>query len=95
MKITKEEVRHIARLSRLALSADETETFSGQLNAIIEYVEKLNELVTGDITPTSHVLPLENVTRSDRCAPSLSREDALKNAPDATEKFYRVPKIIE
>ncbi len=95
MRITKEAAQHIAKLSRLALSENEADTFSGQLNSIIEYVEQLNKLDTGAVDPTSHVLPLKNVMRDDIPAASLPREEALKNAPDATEKFYRVPKIIE
>lgn len=95
MKITTEDVKHIARLSRLSLSDEETETFCSQLNTIIEYVEQLNSLNTGNTEPTSHVIPLNNVMRDDIPAASLSVEEALKNAPDSTEKFYRVPKIIE
>lgn len=95
MKITKEEVRHIASLSRLSLSEEEVETFGDQLNAIIEYVEHLKELDTAGTEPTSHVLPIRNVTREDVSGASLPREEALRNAPDATDKFYRVPKIIE
>lgn len=95
MKITSEDVKHIARLSRLFLSDKEIDIFSGQLSSIIEYVEQLNSLDTGNIKPTSHVIPLNNVMRDDIPAASLSAEDALKNAPDSTEKFYRVPKIIE
>ncbi len=93
--ITREDVYHIARLSRLSLSETETETYGDQLNAIIAYVEQLNNLDTREVEPTSHVIPLRNVTREDSVRPSLSREEALRNAPDATERFYRVPKIIE
>ncbi|MCL5063073.1 MAG: Asp-tRNA(Asn)/Glu-tRNA(Gln) amidotransferase subunit GatC [Nitrospiraceae bacterium] len=95
MKITNEDVKHIARLSRLHLSDEETDTFSGQLSSIMEYVEQLNSLDTGNIEPTSHVIPLNNVMRDDILMTSLPVEEALKNAPDSTEKFYRVPKIIE
>lgn len=95
MKITNEDVKHIARLSRLYLSDEEMETFSNQLSAIVEYVEQLNSLNTNDIEPTSHVIPLKNVMRSDIIISSLSVENALKNAPDAAGSFYRVPKIIE
>lgn len=95
MKITTEDVKHIASLSRLSLSDEETETFGSQLNTIIEYVEQLNSLNTGNTEPTSHVIPLNNIMRDDIPAVSLPVEDALKNAPDSTEKFYRVPKIIE
>lgn len=95
MKITKDEVKHIARLSRLSLSEGELETFSGQLSTILEYVEQLNRLDTAGIEPTSHIIPLRNVMRDDVPAASLPREEALRNAPDSDGKFYRVPKIIE
>jgi aspartyl-tRNA(Asn)/glutamyl-tRNA(Gln) amidotransferase subunit C len=95
MKITVEDVKHIARLSRLSMSDSEIEIFSGQLSSIIEYVEQLNSLDTGNIEPISHLIPLKNVMRDDILLGSLDRESALQNAPDATDKFYRVPKIIE
>ncbi len=95
MKITSEKVKHVANLSRLYLSDDEIKIFCNQLNTIIEYVEQLNSLDTDNIEPTSHVIPLNNIMRDDILAASLPAENALKNAPDATEKFYRVPKIIE
>lgn len=95
MKITKDDVKHIARLSRLYVTDEEMETFSNQLSSIIEYVEQLNSLNTSDIEPTSHIIPLKNVMRSDIIEPSLPAENALKNAPDAAGAFYRVPKIIE
>jgi aspartyl-tRNA(Asn)/glutamyl-tRNA(Gln) amidotransferase subunit C len=95
MRITKDEVKHIAQLSRLSLSESDIDVFSGQLSTIIEYVEQLNRLDTGGVEPTSHVLPLDNVMRDDAQTASLPREAALKNAPDSNGKFYRVPKIIE
>jgi aspartyl-tRNA(Asn)/glutamyl-tRNA(Gln) amidotransferase subunit C len=95
MRISKEEVKHIAGLSRLSLSEEDMETFGIQLNKIIEYVEQLNRLDTADVEPTSHAIPLKNVMRDDVPRASLTKEEALKNAPDSTEKFYRVPKIIE
>lgn len=95
MQITKEEIEHIAVLARLCLSEEEKELFGSQLSSILGYMEKLNELDTKDIEPTSHVLSLNNVMRDDLQAASLPREDALVNAPSHTEKFYRVPKIIE
>ncbi len=95
MQITKEEIEHIAVLARLCLSEEEKELFVLQLSSILDYVEKLNELDTKDIEPTSHVLSLNNVMRDDLQAASLHREDAMVNAPSHTEKFYRVPKIIE
>mgnify|MGYP001565005242 CR=1 FL=1 len=94
-KITKREVGHVAKLARLELSEEEQEVFTKQLNSILTYVEKLNELDTKDIEPTSHVLPIQNIFKEDKIKESLPREKALSNAPDRTEEFYRVPKIIE
>ncbi|MCE5312419.1 MAG: Asp-tRNA(Asn)/Glu-tRNA(Gln) amidotransferase subunit GatC [Nitrospiraceae bacterium] len=95
MKITKEEVRKIGSLSRLHLDEDDTALYEDQLNRILDYVEQLGRLDTEGVEPTSHVLPLNNVMREDVVRESLSRESALGNAPDHTDKFYRVPKIIE
>jgi aspartyl-tRNA(Asn)/glutamyl-tRNA(Gln) amidotransferase subunit C len=95
MKMRKEEIEHISLLARLSLSEEEKELFGSQLSSILDYMEKLNELDTKDIEPTSHVLSLCNVSRDDTLKPSLLKEDALMNAPDHTEKFYRVPRIIE
>jgi aspartyl-tRNA(Asn)/glutamyl-tRNA(Gln) amidotransferase subunit C len=95
MRISKKEIEHIASLARLYLSEEEKELFGLQLSSILDYMEKLNELDTKDIKPTSHVLPLSNVMRDDIPRPSIPREDALLNAPDHTDKFFRVPKIIE
>ena len=88
------EIGHIALLARLELSEEEKALFSRQLGSIIEYIEKLNELDTGSVEPTAHVLPLHNVFREDSVQPSLPREMALQNAPERNEQFYRVPKII-
>jgi aspartyl-tRNA(Asn)/glutamyl-tRNA(Gln) amidotransferase subunit C len=95
MKISKEEIEHIAVLARLSLPEEEKELFGSQLSNILDYMEKLNELDTKGIEPTSHVLPLSNVMRDDAPRPSIPKEEALTNAPDHTEKFFRVPKIIE
>lgn len=95
MKISREEIEHIASLARLYLTEEEKDLFGSQLASILDYMEKLNELDTRDISPTSHVLPLSNVMHYDMPSHSISREDALRNAPEHTEKFYRVPKIIE
>ena len=95
MKISKKEIEHIAVLARLSLSEEEKEVFGPQLSGVLDYMEKLNELDTKDIEPTSHVIALSNVMRDDRVTDSIPREDALMNAPSHTDKFYRVPKIIE
>jgi aspartyl-tRNA(Asn)/glutamyl-tRNA(Gln) amidotransferase subunit C len=95
MKITRKEVEHVAKLARLALRDEEIETLTNQLGNILTYVEKLNELDTTNIEPTSHVLPIKNVLREDEAGKSIEREKALGNAPDRTEEFFRVPKVIE
>jgi len=95
MKIIKEEIEHIALLARLSLSEEEKGIFGSQLSSILDYMEKLNELDTSTVQPTSHVLSLHNVMRDDLLRSSITREDALSNAPAHTEKFFRVPKIIE
>ena len=92
MKIS---VEYIARLARLSVSEEEKGLFGPQLNNILSYMEKLNELDTKNVEPTSHVLSLSNVMREDMPGDSIPRGDALMNAPDHTDKFYRVPKIIE
>ncbi|MBI5849074.1 MAG: Asp-tRNA(Asn)/Glu-tRNA(Gln) amidotransferase subunit GatC [Nitrospirae bacterium] len=88
-------IDHLSRLARLALTEEEASRYGNQLDNILQYVEKLNELDTTGIEPTSHVLSISNVMREDTVRPSLNREDALMNAPDKTDSFYRVPKIIE
>jgi aspartyl-tRNA(Asn)/glutamyl-tRNA(Gln) amidotransferase subunit C len=95
VRISKEDIEHIASLARLHLTEGEKDLFGLQLSSILDYMEKLNELDTTDVEPTSHVLPLSNVMRDDVSGPSIQREDALMNAPDHTDKFFRVPKIIE
>jgi aspartyl-tRNA(Asn)/glutamyl-tRNA(Gln) amidotransferase subunit C len=95
MKITRAEVEHVARLARLVLSAEEAETFTGQMDAILAYVDKLNELDTAGIIPTSHAVPVENAFRADEVRPSIGIDNALANAPDRVEGFFRVPKVIE
>ncbi len=95
MKITKKEVEHVAKLARLALKDEEADQLTRQLSDILTYVEKLNELDTKDVEPTSHVLPVRNVLRDDEVRGSIDRGKALVNAPDRTEEFFRVPKVIE
>jgi aspartyl-tRNA(Asn)/glutamyl-tRNA(Gln) amidotransferase subunit C len=92
MKIS---IEHLSRLCRLSVSDDEKILFANQIDSILNYMDKLNELDTGNVEPTSHVILLSNVVREDLPRDSLNRQDALMNAPDKTDKFYRVPKIIE
>ena len=95
MDITVSDVEHVARLARLELSQDEKTLFAGQMGAILGYVEKLKELNTEGILPTSHAVPMENAFREDGVQPAIGVEKALANAPDRVESFYRVPKVIE
>ena len=94
-KITKEQVEHVARLARLDLSETEKDVMTQQLDRILGYADKLNELDTSGVEPTSHVIPMVNVMREDELRPSLSPDDALANAPDREDAFFRVPRIIE
>ena len=95
MKITKEQVEHVAKLARLAITEEEKATFSEQLSSILTYVEQLNRLDTSKVEPTSHVISMQNVFREDRVKDCLPREEVLAGAPDASEEFFRVPRIIE
>lgn len=95
MKISKDMVKHISMLSRLELKNEEIELYQDQLSRILDYIEKLNEVDTSEIEPTSHVLSINNVFRDDKKNITLSRDEALRNAPDGTDKFFRVPKIID
>jgi aspartyl-tRNA(Asn)/glutamyl-tRNA(Gln) amidotransferase subunit C len=94
MAVTRKEVEHIAELARLQLNESELEEYTLQLNKILEYVEKLNELDTENIKPLSHPVEGENVFREDIVHPSVDREDALKNAPSKNDEFFKVPKVI-
>jgi len=95
MKITKQEVEHVAKLARLELSEQEKDQLTDQLSGILTYVEKLNELTTTGVEPTAHVLDISNVMRDDLPQESLSQEQALANAPDKAAGHFRVPLIIE
>jgi len=90
-----EQVRYIAHLARLELSPEEEEKFTHQLGRILSYVEKLGELDTKNVPPTSHVLPIKNVFREDRLSFSLSPEEALSNAPSKERRYFKVPKIVK
>ena len=95
MDIGIKQIEQVANLSRIKLTDEEKGIFREQLTDILGYIEKLNELDTRDVEPTSHVLSMKNIFRDDEQTPSLSREKALRNAPGRIDNFYRVPKIIE
>ena len=95
MKIARQEVEHVAVLARLALDESELDQLTGQMNKILDYVDKLDELDTDGITPTAHAVPVENAFREDIVRTSIGNDKALKNAPEAANNCFRVPKIIE
>ncbi len=95
MKITKDEVKHIAFLARLDLSESEIEQYTKQLNDILIYMEKLNQVRTEEVEPLSHPFFTKTVFRDDIVKPSLSQEKAIENAPQKAKGFFKVPKIIE
>lgn len=95
MSISREQVEYVAHLARLELSASETEKITSQLDQILGYVEKLNELDTQSIEPTSHVIPVNTRLRQDVVGEGLPSGSVLVNAPDHDGDFFRVPKIIE
>jgi aspartyl-tRNA(Asn)/glutamyl-tRNA(Gln) amidotransferase subunit C len=94
-EITRETVQKIARLANLNLTGVEQDTYAGQLEKILEYVHKLNQLDTTGVPQTSHALPLQDVWREDVVTPSLDRDEVLAEAPDPSGGCFRVPRIIE
>ncbi|NBE96049.1 Asp-tRNA(Asn)/Glu-tRNA(Gln) amidotransferase subunit GatC [Nonomuraea sp. KC401] len=92
--ITRDEVAHLARLSRLALTGDELDHYATQLDAIIEAVAKVAEVAAEDVPPSSHALPLTNVFRADEVRQSLTPEQALAGAPAVEDDRFRVPRIL-
>jgi aspartyl-tRNA(Asn)/glutamyl-tRNA(Gln) amidotransferase subunit C len=93
VSVTVKDVEYVAALARLSLDDREKEMYTHQLNEILAYVEQLNKLDTSAVEPLEHVIDLTNVTRDDAVTPSLPRGEALKNAPDRTEKFFKVPTV--
>ena len=89
------DVKYVAHLARLKLTSAEEDKFGAQLKSILGYIEKLNELDVTQIEPTAHAVPLVNVFRQDVCRPSISNEDALRNAPGKADGLFIVPKIVE
>ncbi len=94
MNISKEEVAKVAHLARLELSEEEINEITGQLDRILGYVAKLNEIETGDIEPTTHALAIHNAFREDEVKESLPREESLANGPRQDGEAFIVPRII-
>ncbi len=95
MKLSQDEVNHIAELARLELTAEEKERYQQQLSAILEYAGRLQQLDTTGISPTASVLPPHSVLRVDEAKPGLSTDAALRNAPEVEQNQFRVPPVLE
>ena len=95
MAATEIDVKYVAHLARLELTPDEEKQLGAQLGSILGYIEKLAELDVSNVEPTAHAVPMINVTRADEIRPSLSQEDALRNAPKKSGGLFAVPKIVE
>jgi aspartyl-tRNA(Asn)/glutamyl-tRNA(Gln) amidotransferase subunit C len=89
------DVKYVAHLARLSLSPDEEQKIGAQLSNILGYIEKLKEVDVTGVEPTAHAFPLVNVTRPDEVRPSISHEEALRNAPAQANGLFIVPKIVE
>jgi aspartyl-tRNA(Asn)/glutamyl-tRNA(Gln) amidotransferase subunit C len=94
-KLTLQQVEHVALLARLELTPDEKTKLTDDLNVILEHFERLQELDTTDVEPTSHAIPMQNIFRSDAVRPSLPRDVLLAEAPDAREEYFVVPRVVE
>lgn len=92
--ISRDEVAHLARLARLAVTEDELDTFAGQLDSILQHVATVSEVAAADVPPTSHAVPVTNITRPDVVRAGLSQEQALSGAPAAEQGRFRVPRIL-
>jgi len=88
-------VRHVARLARLKITDAEAALFTSQLSKVLEYIEQLNEVDTRNVPPTAHTLPVSNVFRDDVVRSSWTPDQALHNAPDRHDGFFRVPKVLD
>jgi aspartyl-tRNA(Asn)/glutamyl-tRNA(Gln) amidotransferase subunit C len=95
MRLTPEEVEHVALLGRLRLTEEERARFTTQLNSILDHFEQLKDIDTAGVPPMSHAVPVSNVVREDQPQPSLAPEEALQNAPDQDRNCFRVPRVIE
>jgi aspartyl-tRNA(Asn)/glutamyl-tRNA(Gln) amidotransferase subunit C len=92
--ISRDEVAHLAKLARLAVTDDEIDVFAGQLDQILDSVAKVSEVAADDVPPTSHAVPLTNVFRQDVVVPGLTQQQALAGAPAAEDGRFRVPRIL-
>ncbi|MDX9856240.1 MAG: Asp-tRNA(Asn)/Glu-tRNA(Gln) amidotransferase subunit GatC [candidate division Zixibacteria bacterium] len=94
MPLDKNQVRHIARLARLSLTEEEITRFSRELTVILDYIDALQQVATDNVQPREQFITSENVFRDDVVKPSLPRETVLAMAPDADDRYFRVPRVI-
>ena len=94
-RIDQAQVANVAKLARLDMTEQEISQFTTELSAILEYIEKLNELNVDNVEPLAHCLPMHNVFRNDEPTPSLDVAQAMKNAPDRADNYFKVPKILD
>jgi aspartyl-tRNA(Asn)/glutamyl-tRNA(Gln) amidotransferase subunit C len=94
MPVTLKDVENVAKLARLRFKEEEKKKFTEQINRILEYIDKLNELDTSKIEPLSHTIEISNVFREDEVTPSFPNEEILKNAPQKKGNYFVVPKVI-
>lgn len=95
MKITKETIEYVAHLGRLELEPQEIALYTQQIDSILQHMDTLNAVNTDNVEPTSHAVPVECVLREDTVKDSLAVDDSLRNAPERTASFFKVPPIIE
>lgn len=95
MKVTREDLKNVAVLSRLAIAEDKADGYIAQMDAILSYMDNLSEINTDAVKPTTYPLPMENVFREDVVKPSLDRELALSNAPLKEGGYFKVPRVLE
>ncbi len=95
MGATDLDVKYVAHLARLSLTAEEEQKFGAQLGQVLGYIAKLSELEVSEVEPMAHAVPLVNVLRPDQVRPGLANEEALRNAPAQADGLFLVPKIVE
>ena len=94
-ELSRQEVEHVARLARMALPDEELQRVGSELNRILGHFNRLQELDTDDVEPTSHAIPMTNVLREDEVGESLPTDDVIANAPERSDEFFKVPRIVE
>lgn len=95
MRLSREDIEHVAYLSRLELSEDEKDKLAGHINRLLGHFEKLQMLDTEGVEPTSHVVPVHNVFRDDEVKPSLNPEEVVSNGPEVAENCFVVPRVVD